>query len=119
MTLGFRANDDDEDTPEQVVDGVASEREPTLEEQGAAFVAVAKQLRELGCVEVRAGDWRAVWPVHAHQPPPVVHRVPVGPKESAPPPRQLERYEGEKLTAEDRERRQYHEDVKALVRGES
>lgn len=63
--MGFRATDEDEDTLETVVDGVASEREPTLAEQGAAFVDLAKQLRDLGCVEVRAGDFRAVWPAQS------------------------------------------------------
>lgn len=66
--IGFRASDEDDDTPGQVVDGVASEREPSLAKQGAAFVAMAKELRELGCVEVRAGDFRAVWPAQAASP---------------------------------------------------
>lgn len=71
--IGFRATDDGDacmDTPDAVVvvDGHSSEREPTLAEQGAVFVAMAKELRELGCVEVRAGDFRAVWPAHAVSP---------------------------------------------------
>lgn len=68
MTLGFRATDDDSEPTPEVRDGVASEREPTLAEDGAAFVDVCKQLRELGCVEVRAGSFRAVWPVQPVSP---------------------------------------------------
>ena len=61
--IGFRATDEDEDdAPGQVVDGHSCEHDPSPAELNAAFVSLCKELREMGCVEVRAGDFRAVWP---------------------------------------------------------
>jgi hypothetical protein len=66
--MGFRATDEDDDTPGQVVDGVASTREPSPAELNEAFVDLCSSLRSMGCCEVRAGEFRAVWPVQPASP---------------------------------------------------
>jgi hypothetical protein len=119
--MGFRATDDDEDTPEQVVDGVVSTREATLDEEGTAFVDICRHLRQLGATEVRAGSFRAVFPVAAGAPEaapaaapqPVVTRVQIGAKRKEP--EKLEQYEGEQLSEADKERRREFAHIADLV----
>lgn len=118
MTLGFRATDDDEDTPEQVVDGVVSTREPTLAEDCAAFVGMCRDLRELGCNEVRAGSFRAVWPV---QPVAPVVKLPAEAVVRAAKPKPKEEPLPEKVldtdTADDLHRRARYLEVQRAIGG--
>lgn len=118
--IGYRATDEDEDTSHEVVDGVASTREPTLAEQGAAFVDVCRQLRELGVVEVRAGDFRAVWPVEraASTGPSLVRVALGGERAERPKPEPThEVYEGERPSAEVVAARRGREEIRRLVEG--
>lgn len=63
--MGFRATDEDEDTPETVVDGVASERDLSPAEHVDLFVGLCERLRAMGAIEVRAEQFRAVWPAQS------------------------------------------------------
>lgn len=63
--MGFRATDDDDEPVPEVRDGVASERELSPAEHVELFVGLCERLRAMGAVEVRAEQFRAVWPVQA------------------------------------------------------
>lgn len=66
--IGFRATDEDDDEPTpEVRDGVASERELSPAEHVELFVGLCERLRGMGAIEVRANEYRAVWPAPAQQ----------------------------------------------------
>jgi hypothetical protein len=121
VTLGFRATDDDsDDAPSEVRDGVASEREPGLREQSTVFLDLCRELREMGVSEVRAGDFRAVWPTQPSAAGLSVVRVPLTkPTEPKPPEPTYEAYEGERPTPETQRARADRERIRKLVGGET
>jgi hypothetical protein len=121
VTLGFRATDDDsDDAPSEVRDGVASERELSPAEHCDLFVGLCERLRAMGAVEVRANEYRAVWPTQPASSGLNVVRVPLTkPTEAKPPEPTYEAYEGERPTPETQRARADRERIRKLVGGET
>lgn len=118
--IGFRATDSDEDAPGEVVDGVASTRELSPAEHCDLFVDLCKRLRELGAIEVRAAEYRAVWPVErAATTGPSLVRVALGGEraERTKPEPTHEVYEGERPSAEVVAARRGRDEIRKLVEG--